>query len=222
MSKPSLRTQAALELLTLAILTAAFLFLFPQRTTVAEMSLALFALALLAINARFTKNVVWAQYQPRGKKSNRLRICLMKTMAMTLSVVLVFLGIGIAIGYSQGGWQAALRRVSNWHILIAICIYFPWALLQQTLFQFYLLGRLRTLLPASVAVACTGVAYGLVHLPDLWDALATAAVGIFWTSLYYRYRLLSPLALSHALLGSTFYYWIYGRDLAEAWKRLLG
>lgn len=222
MSKPTLRTQAALELLTLGMLTTIFLFLFPQRSTVAEMSLALFALALLALNARFTKNVVWAQFPPRGKKSNRLRNCLVKTMAMTLSVALVFLGSGIAIGYSQDGWQTALRRVSNWHILIAICIYFPWALLQQTLFQFYLLGRLRTLLPTSVAVACTGVAYGLVHLPDLWDVLATAAAGVFWTYLYYRYRLLSPLALSHALLGSTFYYWIYGRDLAEAWKKLLG
>jgi hypothetical protein len=29
---------------------------------------------------------------------------------------------------------------------------------------------------------------------------------------------LSPLALSHAILGFTFYYWIYGEDLLGAWR----
>jgi len=65
------------------------------------------------------------------------------------------------------------------------------------------------------------MSYALVHLPDVWTTLASAVAGIFWTVLYYRYRLLSPLALSHAILGSTFYYWIMGRDLAEAWQHLL-
>jgi hypothetical protein len=41
--------------------------------------------------------------------------------------------------------------------------------------------------------------------------------GIFWSSMYYAFRVLSPLALSHAILGSTFYYWIYGEDLLGAW-----
>jgi len=140
---------------------------------------------------------------------------------MTLAVVLVFFGIALSIGYAQGGWSTAIPRISNWHILLAICFYFPWALLQQTLFQFYLLGRLRTIFPAPVAIICTGMSYALVHLPDVWTTLASAVAGIFWTVLYYRYRLLSPLALSHAILGSTFYYWIMGRDLAEAWQHLL-
>ena len=47
--------------------------------------------------------------------------------------------------------------------------------------------------------------------------LATTVAGIVWTYVYYRYRVLSPLAFSHALLGTFFYYWIYGRDLAKEW-----
>ena len=222
MSTPSLKTRCALELLTLGILTIIFLFVFPDRSVLVDASLALFALVVLALNARFTRSVIWAQFPPRGRKGQRVWDCLATVTAMTLAVALVFFGIGLAIGYAQGGWSTAFHRISNWHILLAIGFYFPWALLQQTLFQFYLLGRLRTLLPASVAITCTGMSYALVHLPDLWTTIASAAAGTFWTTLYNRYRLLTPLALSHAVLGSTFYYWIMGRDLAEAWQRLLG
>lgn len=211
-----------MELLTLGILTIIFLFAFPDRSLLVDASLALFALVVLALNARFTRNVIWAQFPPRGRKRHRTQACLTTVTATTLAVALVFFGFGLAIGSAQGGWSAAFARVSNWHILLAICFYFPWALLQQTLLQFYLLGRLRTLFPASVAIPCTGMAYALVHLPDLSTTVASAAAGIFWTALYNRYRLLTPLALSHAVLGSTFYYWIMGRDLAEAWKRFLG
>ena len=115
------------------------------------------------------------------------------------------------------GHPIRLRRVGNSRLLVALALYLPWALLQQALFQFYLLGRLRTLLPASVAVTVTGVAYALVHLPDIGVAAASAIAGVFWSYVYCCYRVLSPLALSHALLGSTFYYWVYGRDLVRGW-----
>jgi hypothetical protein len=47
--------------------------------------------------------------------------------------------------------------------------------------------------------------------------VVTSLAGIFWSSLYYAFRVFSPLALSHAILGSTFYYWIYAEDLLGAW-----
>ena len=122
------------------------------------------------------------------------------------------LAIGLALGHADGGW----------HILVAAALYAAWALLQQTLFQFYLLGRLRTLLRPSAAILCTGSAYALVHLPDPWITLVTVFAGIFWTFLYDRYRVLWPLALSHGLLGSAFYYWVYGRDLAAEWNVVSG
>jgi membrane protease YdiL (CAAX protease family) len=221
MVKPSLKTRLGIELIALAILTTIFLVLFPRRPIFVDESLALFALLLLAVNVKFTRNVVWAQFPPPASKRYRLRKCLRLVMTMTFSWVLVLLAVGIAIGYSQSGWETAFNRVCNWRILIAICLYFPWGLVQQTLFQFYLLGRLRTLLPSSTAIICTGLAFALVHLPDLWVTLATAVTGLFWTYLYYRYRLLTPIALSQAILGATFYSWIYGEDLAKTWTELL-
>lgn len=221
MDKSDLKSRFCLELLTLVTLAIVFLVLFPQRPTYVDVVMALFALLLLSLNTNFTKTLVWGQFPQTEMKRDRVQACLVSVLAMTVPLTLVCLGAGMAIGYSSHSWDGAIDRVTNWHILVAICLYVPWALLQQTLFQFYLLGRLLSLFPSSLAITCTGIAYGLVHLPDFWITLATAAAGIAWTYLYYRYRVLTPLALSHAALGSSFYYWVYGRDLFEAWKEVL-
>ncbi len=217
------RGRVALELLTLATLTVTFLLLFPKRSLAVDVILALCALGLVGLNARYTREVIWARF-PRGPSSGGLKQCMWATMAITFSAVLVFFIVGIVIGYGNGGWEAVVDRVLNWKLLVAICVYLPWALLQQTLFQFYLLGRLRALFPTVHpigAATLNGVAYALVHLPDLWITMVTAFGGIFWSYMYNQYRLLLPLALSHAVLGSTFYYWVYGCDLAEAWSELI-
>jgi Type II CAAX prenyl endopeptidase Rce1-like len=214
------RKYVTLELVTLGTLTALFLCLFPSRALIVEIGLALFALVLLALNARFTKHVIWRQFPVSGTPEARLRACLLRVGLVTLSCVVVCGGVGGARGYAAGGGRAALERLANGHLLVALLVYFPWALVQQTLFQFYLLGRLRTLLPAGLAVSVTGLSTALVHLPDVWVTGGTAAAGILWSSLYLRYRFLTPLALSHAVLGSTFYYWVYGHDLIETWRHL--
>ena len=63
----------------------------------------------------------------------------------------------------------------------------------------------------------TGFGYSLVHLPDYGTTAATAVSGVVWSYLYFRYRRLLPLALSHALLGCAFYYWVCGQNLAPEW-----
>jgi len=221
MDTPIPKSRLRIELLALATLAIVVLVLFPQRPTFVDVALALVGLVLLGLNINFTKTVVWGQFPPSRGKKDMIRACLIAVFVLTLPLMLVCLGTGLAIVYASHGWDGAIDRISNWHILVAICLFVPWALLQQTLFQFYLLGRLLSLLPSNLAITCTGIAFGIVHLPDVWITLATAAVGIVWTYLYYRYRVLVPLALSHASLGSTFYYWVYGRDLFEAWQAFL-
>ncbi len=51
--------------------------------------------------------------------------------------------------------------------------------------------------------------------------MATIPAGIAWSMLYYRYRLPVPLAFSHAALGATFYYGVFGHDLALEWRAVL-
>lgn len=211
------------ELGTIAVLTTIFLVLFPRRYPLLDVALAGFALICIAASAPYTKNVIWGAVTPPCAQ-NRVRNCIKVTLWITIPVAILFLLIGGIVAYSNGGWSALGGRILNWRILAAFGCYLPWALMQQTLLQFYLLGRLLVLLPKQlrfVAFIVTGACFGLVHLPDLWTALVTVAAGTVWSLVYYRYRLLLPLAFSHAALGSAFYYGIFGHDLAVEWRALL-
>jgi hypothetical protein len=127
------------------------------------------------------------------------------------------------LAYGNGGWASVGNRIFHWRVLAAFGLYLPWALMQQTLLQFYLLARLLVLGPKRlpwVPFVIIGLCFGLVHLPDVWTALVTAVAGAVWSVLYYRYRLLWPLAFSHAALGTAFYYGLFGHDLAAEWRAL--
>lgn len=212
-----IKRQVAIELCLLAILALAFLLVFPQRPILVDLGLALFVITLLFFNIPYTRGVIWRRFPASLDYRARLRKTLLLVGPVTAIIVAGLFAAGMVLGYLEGGWNEAVRRVGNWHVLAAFALYVPWALLQQTLFQFYMLGRLLTLFPAAFAVPCTGLTYALVHLPCVEVTFVTAVAGIFWTYVYYRYRVLWPLAISHALFGSTFYYWVYGRDLLGAW-----
>ena len=218
----SVRGKVATELGIIAVLTTVFLLLFPRRNPLVDLGLAGFALLCIALSAGHTKNVVWAASPPPIGENRRKR-CISVVLLVTVPTVLLFLFIGAIIAYHAGGWAGVAGRVFNARMLAAFGCYLPWALMQQTLLQFYLLGRLLTLFPKRllfVPMMITGTCFGLVHLPDLWTALVTVASGTVWSLIYYRYRLLLPLAFSHAALGTAFYYGVMGQDLAAEWRSL--
>lgn len=217
-TKEHLKIRVIIELFLLASLTGIFLFVFPSRNILVDISMACLALLLVALNFDFTRTEIWGRFPPDTPEPEQLRSCLRIVIPATFFLLFACLATGLYFGYLKAGWQGAVARIVNWHIIPALAFYFPWALLQQTLFQFYLLGRLLTIFPVWLAVTLTGIAYALVHLPDLGITSATIAAGIFWTYMYYRYRRLIPLAFSHACLGATFHYWIYGMDLAKEWQ----
>jgi len=217
------RRRAAGELVVLGALSAGFLVLFPRRTVILDMGLALFALGLIQLNAGYTRSAIWGPL-PVELKGTRWQRCAVSTTILTVPVILLFCLLGMYIGYERGGEAGVGVRLLHPKIPIAIALYLPWALLQQMLFQFYLLGRVRVLCPSLHPLshsALNGLAFGLVHAPDLWIAAMTWLGGTAWSFLYLRYRLLWPLALSHAVLGTTFYYWVYGQDLMGNWVRVL-
>ena len=214
----NLRAKVGLELGILAALAAAFIVMFPHRHPAVDISLALLALVGIAASASYTRNCVWAA-SPSPVAEPRSRRGWFATLWITIPVAVVFLGFGAVVAYRASGWQGVCDRILNWRVLAVFGGYLVWALLQQTLLEFYLLGRLLILFPrTSLPFVVTGICFGLVHLPDYWTASVTVVAGAVWSILYFRYRALLPLALSHAMLGTAFYYGLFGHDLSAEWS----
>jgi|SRR4029450_1229309 membrane protease YdiL (CAAX protease family) len=211
-----LQRRAAVELLVLATSTAMFLLLLPSRPLWMNMGLALLALALVGISARETRERFWGS--AAGDWRRRQRRSAELVLGLTLPVVVAF-GTFAAAGVEPRSVGAMVARLFGPGFFVTFAVFVPWALGQQTLFQFYLLGRLRALLPRAsplVPVVLTGLGYGAVHLPDWEVALLAGAAGILWSFAYQRDRVLLPIAGSHAMLGATYFSWVRGRGLSLA------
>ena len=75
--------------------------------------------------------------------------------------------------------------------------------------------------PVYVAVMLTAATFASVHFPR-WPVMAvTLIAGSVWTLIYYRHRVLLPLAASHAILGAALHYWVFGHDLLATWSEAL-
>lgn len=80
---------------------------------------------------------------------------------------------------------------------------FPWALFQQALLQGTFNRRLGAALgPGWRAAFLNGLLFGGAHLPNLGLALATAALGVWWSHVYQRHPNLWALSLSHTVLSA--------------------
>ena len=218
------RRRAAIELLILGLLATGFLALVPRRPISVDVVLAVLASVLVLLNADYTRTHIWGLL-PRQVEGTDWRPGVFVTMTLTWLVMLVFFLIGVAVGYQGADWPGAKARILHPYLPTAVLLYVPWALIQQILFQFYLLGRVCTLCPSLHPLAqslLNGLVFGVVHTTDIWILLLAALGGTLWSFLYLRYRRLWPLVVSHALIGTTFYYWVYGYDLASRWRVLFG
>jgi hypothetical protein len=212
----SLQRQVIVELTVVGALTALYLLLVPRRPAVVDLGLALLALIAIAVTAGDTRRRVWGAPAPRlGRRHSTLMLM------GTAAAAALFAGIGIArVWWTTDDWRAVAEELLRPTLLATFSVFVLWALLQQTLFQFYLLGRLRALLPGASALmlaVTNGILFGAVHLP-VWDvAVVTTVGGAVWSWCYLRDQLLLPIALSHAALGTTYFYWVRGRDLVLDW-----
>ncbi len=177
MSRGGLRRRAAIEFGTLACLTALFLALLPRRPLRVDMGLALLAVAAVCLTWRETRERFWGPAADPWAQRMRRSLALM--LAPSVAVVLGF-GVHAALAVEPRSTEAVFVRLFRPGFLSTLALFVPWALTQQALFQFYLHGRVRALLPARswLPVVLTGLGYGAVHLPDRELALVTAAAGI--------------------------------------------
>jgi len=216
MDAPRADRSVALELAAIGAAALVFVATFQVRPPYLDFVLAAAAVALIVFSAARSRRL-WAL--ARSVDPTGARGAWVAALAFT-AVALVVLAV-VAVIVARAAGTPALERFNNWHMLAAAALYFPWALLQQYIFQFYWFGRWLTLVPVALAAALTSVAFAAVHYPR-WPVMAvTLVAGGVWALIYYRWRSLVPLAVSHALLGTALHYWVFGNDLLERWLPLL-
>jgi membrane protease YdiL (CAAX protease family) len=206
------RRVVALEVV--AIVAAALIFVgtFRVRPAYVDFVLAGVAVALIAASAQRSRRLWDAVLAPGDTPKHRAWVA---SGAFTAVALLVL--VGLASINAAASPQTFGQRAANWHVVIAMVLYFPWALLQQYIFQRFLFVRLLHLLSPAPAIALTALAFSSVHFPR-WPVMALVVLACaVWSSIYYRSRSLLPLAASHALLGSVLHYWVFGNDLLNAW-----
>jgi hypothetical protein len=205
-----------LELAAIGAAAAVFVATFQVRPPYVDFALAAAAVALIVVSTARSRRL-WAL--ARSVDPTGTRGAWRAALAFT-AVALVVLGAAAAITARAADTPLG-ARFGNWHMLVAAALYFPWALLQQYIFQFYWFGRWLRLVPVPVAVALTALAFAAVHFPR-WPVMAvTLVAGAAWALIYLRWRSLIPLAVSHALLGTALHYWVFGNDLLARWLPLL-
>src|SRR5687767_867356 len=204
-----LRRRVALELAVIAIATSGFLVLIPERRVFVDLGFAALALGLVGLCRNETRRRVWPDvpHEDRRRRADRVLV------AATVASLLLLLAAGHVLGREIDAMLPVIY-------VATVVLFAPWAWLQQALFQFYLLGRLRVLLPDAgdiAIVGATGALFAAVHAPQ-WDLVAvTALAGWLWSYYYLRARRLWPIALSHAVLGTAYLSWLRGEDLLRRW-----
>jgi hypothetical protein len=201
-----------LELAGIGAAAVVFVATFQVRPPYLDFALAAVAVALIVLSAARSRRL-WAL--ARSIDATDVRGAWLAALAFTAAALVALAVAAVLVARAAG--TPPLERFGNWHMLAAAALYLPWALLQQYLFQFYWFGRWLRVVPLAAAVVLTAVAFAAVHFPR-WPVMSvTLVAGVAWSLIYYRWRTLLPLAVSHALLGTALHYWVFGNDLLERW-----
>lgn len=108
------------------------------------------------------------------------------------------------------------RLVFPAHIVLLLLLYPIWGLVQQFLVLGLVVNALRKLpvmADRTGALVLLGAfLFSMVHLNHLLLAVATFFGGLFFVTVYLKYRNLWPLGVAHGWLGTFFLLWVMGRD----------
>lgn len=213
------RRHVAVELLLFAIGSALYLGLWRNRPGYADMTFGLAGMCLVLLLAWRTNERIWGAPLPDPK--TRLMQSAWAMCLATAPSVVIFAIIGYWLAIGADSARTPMERFFRPTFFLSLPFYFLFGWLQQALVHYYLLGRIRILLPGASPWALAlfnGVLFSLLHLhadPDVALLLLTMGGGIIWTLSYLRWRCLLPLAVSHMVLGVTYFYWVRDSDKME-------
>jgi uncharacterized protein len=158
--------------------------------------------------------VVRMRRSPQNRRDFGLSTQGLRQSSLTASIVLL---IGVATCFAIGISRGTVRLAPQ--MLILALLYPVWGLVQQLLVQAMIVRNLRPVLATPLVVVIAAVLFGLVHLPEMELALATAALGGIFTLMFLRWRNVWALGVCHGLLGVFFYFWVLGRN---PWLEIVG
>jgi len=220
------RTRIGAELSAIVLGSALFLVFKPKDNPFLVGTISVIGMLSLALLGRYDDQRIWGPQRHAWKE--RFRSCVSVLIGPTLLVLGVFVILALYLSWHIGPFGSQMaQRFGCWSFLPALPVYFISALLQQAFAQWYLAGRLRTAFPSLTfrnLALVNGLFFGLVHIPmgDPILVLLTMAGGAVWTEAYLRKRSLIPVAISHVLLGATYFYWVRGEDKLIEVARELG
>lgn len=118
-----------------------------------------------------------------------------------IPVALLFSGLAIAIASFLGTLRGLYGELPvSGHALF----YTIWAFEQQFILNSFFYKRFESLLGNNTeAMVVTALLFSLVHLPNPVLVPATFLGGLFFVSLFRRWRNIYPLGIAHAIMGLT-------------------
>jgi CAAX prenyl protease-like protein len=150
------------------------------------------------------------RHSPENRRDFGLTTDGLRQSARTASWILA---VGVTLSLIIGLWRGTVRWSP--HMLVLAALYPLWGLVQQLLVQAMVVRNLLSVLSRPLVVVIAAVLFGLVHVPDVYLALATALMGGLFTVVFIRWRNVWALGVCHGLLGVVFYFWVLGTDPLE-------
>ena len=116
-----------------------------------------------------------------------------------------------------GRWFGRRPDFGSWHegtsLAAQLALGVGWGLAQQYVLQSFINRRAQLILnPGWLSVLLVATIFAVLHLPNVWLALATFAGGAVWATVYQRAPNIFALAVSHALMT-----WVMIATLPSSW-----
>lgn len=123
-----------------------------------------------------------------------------QAMCLLIPPMLLTGALLIAVGWVGGSLNLGRSRAGV-SFLWTLMWLFIWGLIQQYGLQAFINRRAQIIWGKGYrSILVVASIFGLLHLPNLWLALATFAGGLLWATVYQRVPNLYALAFSHSLM----------------------
>lgn len=120
-------------------------------------------------------------------------------------LLLVPMAVAAILCLILGRWYGRQPDFSSWHIgtpiVAQLILGFGWGLVQQYVLQSFINCRAQLIVGKGwLSILLVAVVFSVLHLPNVWLAVATFVGGVVWAAVYQRAPNILALAVSHSLM----------------------